>query len=65
MEIYIERINQKIYKNITRVSVKELLKELNINLEEVLVTKNDELVDEDEILENNDKVKIISVISGG
>ncbi|MEM4396574.1 MAG: MoaD/ThiS family protein [Candidatus Woesearchaeota archaeon] len=65
MEIYIERINKKVHKNITKITVKDLLKELNINLEEVLVTKNDELVDEDEMLENNDKVKIISVISGG
>ncbi|MEM1988913.1 MAG: MoaD/ThiS family protein [Candidatus Woesearchaeota archaeon] len=65
MEIYIERTNKKFQKNVDKIKVIDLLKELNINLEEVLVTKNDELVDENEILENDDKVKIISVISGG
>lgn len=65
MEIYIERINKKIHKNITNITVRDLLKELNINVEEVIVIKNNELVDEDEILENKDDVKIISVISGG
>ena len=44
---------------------KELLEKLNINPETVLLTKNDELINNDEVLENGDKIKIVSVISGG
>ncbi len=46
-------------------SVLELLKKLNINPETVLVTKNNELVNHEEKLEDKDSVKILSVVSGG
>lgn len=44
---------------------KELLEKLNINPETIVLTRNDELIVEDELLENTDKIKIISVVSGG
>ena len=42
-----------------------LLKKFNLNPETVLIIKNGELVNHDEILENKDEVKILSVVSGG
>ena len=46
-------------------TVGDLLKQLEINPETVLVTKNNEVITEDETLNEKDKVEILSVISGG
>ncbi|MCX7831555.1 MAG: MoaD/ThiS family protein [Actinobacteria bacterium] len=46
-------------------TVKEILEKLGINPNSVIVTVEDELVAEDYVLKNGDKVKIIDVISGG
>ncbi|MFC1723760.1 MoaD/ThiS family protein [Nanoarchaeota archaeon] len=46
-------------------SVRSLLSDLKINSETVLITKNQTVVTEDEILKDTDEVKILSVISGG
>ena len=43
----------------------DLLKKLNINPVTVIVSRNNELILEDEKLNNNDEIKILSVISGG
>ena len=43
----------------------DLLKKLNINPVSVIVSRNNELMLEDEKLKNNDEIKILSVISGG
>ena len=45
--------------------VSDLLKELDINPVTVIVSRNNELILEEEKLNNNDKIKILSVISGG
>ena len=45
--------------------VADLLKKLNINPVTVIVSRNNELILEDEKLNNNDEIKILSVISGG
>ena len=65
LEVFIEK--EQITKKVSLKdnSVKDLLKELNINQETVLVTRNNEVLTEDEILNNNDKIEILSVISGG
>ena len=47
------------------LTVKDLLARLNINPVTVIVSKNNELILEDEKLNDKDDVKIISVISGG
>ena len=47
------------------LTVKDLLSRLNINPVTVIVSKNNELILEDEKLNDKDDVKIISVISGG
>jgi len=64
MEVFIEADNtiKKVKFNGT---VLQLLKKLNVNSETVIISKNDELVTEDEKLTDKDDVKLLSVISGG
>ncbi|MGA1862977.1 MoaD/ThiS family protein [Deferribacter thermophilus] len=45
--------------------VRDLYKILNLRENSVLITRGDELLTEDDILNDGDKVKIISVVSGG
>jgi len=45
--------------------VKDLLKELNLLPETVLVVRGDELVTEDDMLRDDDRVEIRPVMSGG
>ncbi len=45
--------------------VSHLLKKLEINPVTVLVTREDELILEDERLNDKDEIKLLSVISGG
>lgn len=64
MEVFIDKNNQK--KELAfEGTAKQLLKKLNINSEEVIFVKNDEVVTLDTKLSNKDSVKILSVISGG
>ena len=63
VNVFIERENKNVNVNASKVN--ELLKTLNISKEVVLVVKNGVLVTEDESLSDNDKVDLISVISGG
>jgi sulfur carrier protein ThiS len=46
-------------------TVQALLKELHINEETVLVIRNNTVLTTEEILNNNDTIDILSVISGG
>ncbi len=46
-------------------TVQDLLTNLNINSETVLVTRNNEILTEDELLNDQDKIEILSVVSGG
>jgi sulfur carrier protein len=45
--------------------VKELLKELSLLPEAVLVVRGDELVTEDDVLRDDDRIEIRPVMSGG
>ena len=45
--------------------VREVLKELNLLPESVLVVRGDDLVTEDELLKDDDRIEIRPVISGG
>ena len=49
----------------SNLRVEDLLKKLNINPVTVIVSRNNELILEDEKLKNNDGIRILSVISGG
>mgnify|MGYP005629561403 FL=1 len=46
-------------------TVEDLLTHLNINSGTVLVTRNNEILTEDELLNNDDTIEILSVVSGG
>lgn len=63
MKVYIEKTNET--KEADASTVKELLENLKINPTTVIVTKNNELVTEEEEISKKDEIKILSVISGG
>jgi len=63
MKAYIEKTNK--YADVEASTVNELLIKLKINPTTVIVTKNNELVTEQEKITNKDEIKILSVISGG
>ena len=46
-------------------TVKDLLKKMNINPVTVIVSRNNDIILENERLKDGDDIKIISVISGG
>ena len=63
---FIDRENKNTTLELNNNSiVADLLKELNINPVTVIVSRNNELILEDERLNDNDEIKILSVISGG
>ncbi|MBN2422552.1 MoaD/ThiS family protein [Candidatus Woesearchaeota archaeon] len=64
MIINIQKNNRKINKDFSG-KVIELLTNLKINPETVLVTRNNELLTEEDNLENKDEIHVLSVISGG
>ena len=66
LSIFVDRGNLNKTVELDKNSlVIDLLKKLNINPVTVIVSRNSELILEDEKLENNDEIKILSVISGG
>ncbi len=64
MEIYLERENKK-RKMKFKGTAEQLLERLGINGAAVLVIRNKELITLDEKIKENDKIKIVSVVSGG
>ena len=46
-------------------TVFDLLQQLKINPEVVIVVRNTEVITEDEILNDNDMIELLSVVSGG
>jgi sulfur carrier protein ThiS len=63
IKIIDEKTNKE--KELDVSSITEAANELNIDLKEVIITKNNELVTEDAKLTNGDTIKFLSVISGG
>ncbi|HLC61792.1 MAG TPA: MoaD/ThiS family protein [Candidatus Nanoarchaeia archaeon] len=64
--VFIDRENKNINAELNDdSSVSDLLKKLKINPVTVIVSRNSELILEDEKLNDKDKIKILSVISGG
>lgn len=64
MKIFVEKQNKELEHKFSGTA-QELLTSLGINPEAVLVVKNNELVTLDETLSDSDRIKILSVISGG
>jgi len=66
VNVFYDRENkEKTIELDNNLSVKDLLKKMNINPVTVIVSKNNNIILEDEKLNDNDDIKIISVISGG
>lgn len=55
----------KEYKLEGTITVKEAFKRLDLSQESYFMLKDGILLNENDILRNNDKVKIVAVISGG
>jgi sulfur carrier protein len=47
------------------MTIRDALKKLEIPTESVLATRGGELITDDEILREGDKIKLVAVISGG
>lgn len=52
-------------KECKRRVVKDILKELHLNENEVLVAKGEELLTPDIVLRHGEEIRIITVVSGG
>ncbi len=63
MKVFIDKTNET--KELEAETVSELLSKLKINPTTVIVTKNNELITEEEKLSSKDEIKILSVVSGG
>ena len=65
LEIFFEKSQKTEKISFSGKTVHDLLDQLNINPETVLVIRASEVITEDERLANNNKLEILSVISGG
>ncbi len=66
VNVFVDRNNSNKTIELERNTlVADLLKKININPVTVIVSRNNELILEDEKLKDNDEIKILSVISGG
>ena len=63
VEVFIERENKT--KQVKENNLKAVLDNLKINPETVLIVKNDELVTINTKINPKDKIKLLSVVSGG
>ena len=65
MKIYVESRDFKKNLSFDGTTVGQLMKELKLNSENFVISRNGEIVLEDEALSDRDKVKLFPVISGG
>jgi sulfur carrier protein ThiS len=63
VNVFMQREKKRI--KIDACSVRELLNKLELNPGTVIIAKNNEVVIEDELLNPEDDIKIVPVISGG
>ncbi|HLD02193.1 MAG TPA: MoaD/ThiS family protein [Candidatus Nanoarchaeia archaeon] len=66
VSVFIERTGKRLRVEIPRgYTVKSLLGKLKINPVSVLVSINNEICTENEVIKDDDSVEIFSVVSGG
>ena len=65
MKITMKQCGEHTVEHRFKGSAKKLLELLEINPETVLVVRNKELVDLDEVLDDKDEIEVLSVVSGG
>ena len=63
IKVFIERTNER--KVVNANNFNELFKKINIDKNTVIITRKNELITEKARLNNNDEIKLLSVISGG
>ncbi len=59
------RYGDREYEYRERLTVRQLLDRLGVLPETVVVVVNEEIVTEDEMLEDDDQVELVRVVSGG
>lgn len=65
LTVFKERENSTEKIIFSGITVKELLQQLKVNPETIIIVRNSEVIMGDEILNSNDHIKLLSVISGG
>jgi sulfur carrier protein len=65
MKVYLEKEQKELELDFKDNTVKELLKQININSETVIIVRDNEVLTLDDNIENKDNIKLLSVISGG
>lgn len=66
IKVFLERENkEQIVKLNPKASVADLMKQLEVNAEEVITVINNEIATKDTKLKEKDNVKFLAVISGG
>ena len=66
ISVFIERTGKHLKVNLnSRATVKTLLEKLKLNPVNILVSVNDEICTDKEVLKENDRVELFSVVSGG
>ena len=65
MKIYVESRDFKKNLSFGGKTVRQLMKALKLNSENFVISRNGEIVLEDGVLKDGDKVKLFPVISGG
>ena len=63
INVFIQRKNENHEINVN--SIKEIFTRLNLNENEVIIVRNDEIITKDAKLNENDRIELLSVISGG
>ena len=59
------RFRDKEYEAKPGMTIRDAILKINIQPDAVLITRNGELITDDEILHEGDEIKLIAVISGG
>jgi sulfur carrier protein len=65
MKIHVESRDFKKSVALKGNTIKQLMKGLGLSSENFVISRNGEIVLEDELLANGDKIKLFPVISGG
>ena len=66
IDVFFDKENkEKIIELDVNSSVKDLLAKMDVNPVTVIVSRDDNIITEDEKVNDSDKIKLISVISGG
>ena len=66
MELYIEREDTTRHLHVEQPTpIKQILKQFNISSSSVILVRNGDICLEDELVEDRDHIKLLSVVSGG